>query len=171
VDEHAALARHFATTSDDKFAELPWAPAADGSPILHHHSGAWAELRLEQEIEAGDHLVLIEQVTSGEVALPESAHSSTSDTASATGPPWSPDPLPPRGLGAGAQTRCSDPSVEIGEDSAVRSLIRVSAKADYAVRALLELDEAAEGAAQGRTDLRAVGRPDQVPREHYDRAP
>ena len=50
--------------------------------------------------------------------------------------------------------------------------MRVSAKADYAVRALVELAAGDEGDAdQGRGDLDRAGDPDAVPREHPLRAP
>jgi flavin reductase (DIM6/NTAB) family NADH-FMN oxidoreductase RutF len=66
---HAAVAHRFASKDDEKFAGLSWTQTRDGSPVLHEHSSAWAELRLRQEIEAGDHVVLIGEVTAGDVSL------------------------------------------------------------------------------------------------------
>ena len=49
--------------------------------------------------------------------------------------------------------------------------MRVSAKADYAIRAMIELAAAGDGPGQGRADLAVAGDPDQVPREHHGRPP
>jgi flavin reductase (DIM6/NTAB) family NADH-FMN oxidoreductase RutF len=61
--DHATVAQRFASKADDKFTALAWTPGNDGMPILDSHSVAWAECRTRQEIEAGDHLVLIAEVT------------------------------------------------------------------------------------------------------------
>ena len=47
--------------------------------------------------------------------------------------------------------------------------VRVTAKADYAVRALLELTVGRRGPGQGRADRPGPGHPAQVPREHPHR--
>jgi flavin reductase (DIM6/NTAB) family NADH-FMN oxidoreductase RutF len=65
--DHPAVAQRFASKADDKFAALAWTAGADGMPILHDHSVAWAECRTRQEIEAGDHLVLIAEVTNASI--------------------------------------------------------------------------------------------------------
>jgi flavin reductase (DIM6/NTAB) family NADH-FMN oxidoreductase RutF len=59
----ARVAHHFASKTDDKFAALNWTKSQGGTPILEEYSAAWAECRTHQEIEAGDHLVLIAEVT------------------------------------------------------------------------------------------------------------
>jgi flavin reductase (DIM6/NTAB) family NADH-FMN oxidoreductase RutF len=66
---HAAVAHRFASKDEEKFAGLAWTRTADGSPVLHEHSCAWAELEIRQEVEAGDHVILIGEVTAGDVAL------------------------------------------------------------------------------------------------------
>lgn len=65
---HSGVALHFSSKAEDKFAELAWRPGISGSPVLHEHSHAWADCRIDQEIEAGDHIVLIAEITHGAVA-------------------------------------------------------------------------------------------------------
>lgn len=64
--DFAHVAAHFASKVEDKFAELVWRAGATGHPILHEHSLAWAECLIEQEIDAGDHVVLIASVHGAE---------------------------------------------------------------------------------------------------------
>jgi flavin reductase (DIM6/NTAB) family NADH-FMN oxidoreductase RutF len=64
----SAVALHFASALDDKFAAMTWRPAANGCPVLHEHSVAWAECRTENEIEAGDHVVFVGHVEAGALA-------------------------------------------------------------------------------------------------------
>lgn len=60
--EFSAVALRFASTLDDKFAELAWRPGSNGCPVLHEHALAWAECRTENEFEAGDHVVFVGHV-------------------------------------------------------------------------------------------------------------
>jgi flavin reductase (DIM6/NTAB) family NADH-FMN oxidoreductase RutF len=55
------LSAHFASRAVDKFAGLTWAPAsaAGGAPILTTDVTAWAACQAIQEVEAGDHWVII----------------------------------------------------------------------------------------------------------------
>jgi flavin reductase (NADH) len=62
---HAALARHFASKAEDKFAELTFSTGPRGLPILHDHTVAWIECATHQEIPAGDHLIVIGEVLDG----------------------------------------------------------------------------------------------------------
>jgi flavin reductase (DIM6/NTAB) family NADH-FMN oxidoreductase RutF len=62
-----ALARRFASKADDKFGAVPWRPSPAGLPLLHDDAVAWAECSLEQEIGAGDHLILLGRVDAGGV--------------------------------------------------------------------------------------------------------
>ena len=64
-----ALAVKFAKSSDDKFAGVPWRPStvADGAPILHESSVAYAECRIVRQHDEGDHWVFIAEVEGGEV--------------------------------------------------------------------------------------------------------
>ncbi len=59
----------FASKSDDKFAGVAWQPStiAKGAPILHECAVAYAECIVVQELEAGDHWILIGRVEGGEV--------------------------------------------------------------------------------------------------------
>ncbi len=63
-----ALCALFASKAEDKFADVVWRAAASGMPVLHEESLAYAECRTEQEIEAGDHVVLIGLVVGGKPA-------------------------------------------------------------------------------------------------------
>jgi flavin reductase (DIM6/NTAB) family NADH-FMN oxidoreductase RutF len=64
------LARHFASKADDKFGVVPWRPSPAGLPILHDDSVAWAECSTDQEIGAGDHVILLGRVDAGEALRP-----------------------------------------------------------------------------------------------------
>jgi flavin reductase (NADH) len=64
---HAPVARHFASKADDKFAAAVWRPGAHGHPILHGHAVAWAECRIERELEVGDHAVIVGELLAGGV--------------------------------------------------------------------------------------------------------
>ncbi len=59
------IARLFASKEPDKFSEVAWQPAPHGMPWLHEDSIALAECTVEQEIEAGDHVVFIGRVEGG----------------------------------------------------------------------------------------------------------
>jgi flavin reductase (DIM6/NTAB) family NADH-FMN oxidoreductase RutF len=67
-----ALANLFASKEPDKFADVAWRPASNGMPWLHEDSLAYAECTTIQEVEAGDHVVLIGRVEAGEPPLPGS---------------------------------------------------------------------------------------------------
>ena len=66
ADEVATL---FASKSEDKFDNLQWQPAAadGGAPILKAQSVAYAECRVVEIHEEGDHTVLVGLVEAGEV--------------------------------------------------------------------------------------------------------
>ncbi|MBA2764158.1 MAG: flavin reductase family protein [Thermoleophilaceae bacterium] len=80
----------FASKSDDKFAQVDWEPGLGGVPRLTGDALAYAECLTEQELEAGDHLILIGLVEAGSAPDPErapilyyrSAYGSTPSTAS-----------------------------------------------------------------------------------------
>lgn len=59
----------FASKGDDKFAGVPWRPStlADGAPILHESSVAYAECRIVRQREEGDHWVFVGEVEGGAV--------------------------------------------------------------------------------------------------------
>ena len=60
------LATRFASKDEDKFSDAAWRGGVYGSPVLHDDAVAWLECRLEREIEAGDHVVLIGHVEHGD---------------------------------------------------------------------------------------------------------
>src|SRR5581483_12497630 len=57
----------FASKADDKFARVAWRSTAGGLPLLEQDILAWAEATTEQEVEVGDHVVLIARVDDGGV--------------------------------------------------------------------------------------------------------
>src|SRR5579864_38398 len=61
ASEREALARLFASKADDKFKNVLWEPAsiAEGGPVLRFDSAAHAVCRLQQELAAGDHWILV----------------------------------------------------------------------------------------------------------------
>jgi flavin-dependent trigonelline monooxygenase, reductase component len=61
----AELARLFASKRDDKFEHVVWRPSASGIPVLEHDALAWAECTTVQEIEPGDHVVLLGHLEEG----------------------------------------------------------------------------------------------------------
>jgi flavin reductase (NADH) len=59
------LARLFASKADDKFAGVAWEPGTTGMPCLREDSLAYAECATEQELEAGDHVIVTGLVVGG----------------------------------------------------------------------------------------------------------
>ena len=64
------LANLFASKEPDKFQTVSWRPASNGMPWLHTDTIAYAECRITNEVEAGDHLVFIAQVEAGQPPAP-----------------------------------------------------------------------------------------------------
>lgn len=62
------IATLFASKSDEKFKDLPWAgaPEAGGAPILRGASVAYAACRVTQVHDGGDHVIFIGSVEAGE---------------------------------------------------------------------------------------------------------
>lgn len=59
LSEHqAGLAKRFAVSGGDKFAELEWRPGPSGSPILEG-AVAWIDCEIDSEREAGDHWLVL----------------------------------------------------------------------------------------------------------------
>jgi flavin reductase (DIM6/NTAB) family NADH-FMN oxidoreductase RutF len=65
---NAHVALRFGSKAEEKFAQLAWTPGPEGQPILHDHCIAWAECRTWSEVEAGDHVIVIGEVTNGAAA-------------------------------------------------------------------------------------------------------
>jgi flavin reductase ActVB len=57
----------FASKADDKFADVAWQTTGAGLPVLHDDVLAWAECSTVQELEVGDHVLLVAQVDEGGV--------------------------------------------------------------------------------------------------------
>jgi len=55
----------FASKAEDKFARVAWRRTSSGLPLLEQDILAWAEVRTQQELEIGDHVVLIGGVEDG----------------------------------------------------------------------------------------------------------
>lgn len=67
------LARLFASKRDDKFDHVRWERTRSGMPALPDDALAWAECVTVQELEPGDHVVLLGQVEDGAGAADEDA--------------------------------------------------------------------------------------------------
>jgi flavin reductase (DIM6/NTAB) family NADH-FMN oxidoreductase RutF len=63
--DRPALGARFASAVPDRFAGVEWRPGRGGMPVLESDSLAWAECRVEQEVVAGDHVVVIARVEAG----------------------------------------------------------------------------------------------------------
>ena len=57
----------FASKEEDKFAHVSWRETDAGLPLLHEDVLAWAGCTTVHELEVGDHVVLVAEVTDGGV--------------------------------------------------------------------------------------------------------
>ena len=64
------LSNTFASKEPDKFAKVAWRPAKNGMPWLHTDSLAYAECTTVEEIDAGDHVILLARVDDGQAPAP-----------------------------------------------------------------------------------------------------
>jgi flavin reductase (DIM6/NTAB) family NADH-FMN oxidoreductase RutF len=55
----------FASKAEDKFGRVVWTTTASGLPLLHEDALAWAECATTEEIQVGDHVVLVARVLDG----------------------------------------------------------------------------------------------------------
>jgi 3-hydroxy-9,10-secoandrosta-1,3,5(10)-triene-9,17-dione monooxygenase reductase component len=62
ADSQEELARTFAISGADKFADVGWTPSPNGSPILDGGTG-WLDCDLGNEYDGGDHLIVTGHVT------------------------------------------------------------------------------------------------------------
>lgn len=67
------LANRFASKEPDKFRGVVYRASAEGLPVLHEDAIAYAVCRTDQEVDAGDHLILIGRVLEGQAPAPGSA--------------------------------------------------------------------------------------------------
>ncbi|MBL1113075.1 flavin reductase family protein [Streptomyces sp. 110] len=56
-----AVCRSLSRKSGDKFADVPWHPSPDGAPRVNG-AVAWIDCEPEQELDGGDHLIVIARV-------------------------------------------------------------------------------------------------------------
>ncbi|MBA2331251.1 MAG: flavin reductase family protein [Actinobacteria bacterium] len=70
-DGRGDLCALFASKAEDKFADVRWEPGLGGVPCLTEDALAYAECLTEEELEAGDHLILIGRVEAGSAPDPE----------------------------------------------------------------------------------------------------
>jgi flavin reductase (DIM6/NTAB) family NADH-FMN oxidoreductase RutF len=56
------LCRRFAVSGGGEFAGVSWRPAPSGAPVLDG-ALAWIDCKLERSIDAGDHLIVLGQVS------------------------------------------------------------------------------------------------------------
>jgi flavin reductase (DIM6/NTAB) family NADH-FMN oxidoreductase RutF len=61
AEAQGELCWRFAKETDDRFADVGWAPAPSGSPILDG-AIAWIDCRIEEEVDAGDHWFVLGRV-------------------------------------------------------------------------------------------------------------
>ena len=66
------LAKRFASKAEDKFADVVWEPGLGGMPCLREDALAYAECETEQELEAGDHVIITGLVVAGMAPDPAS---------------------------------------------------------------------------------------------------
>jgi flavin reductase (DIM6/NTAB) family NADH-FMN oxidoreductase RutF len=71
-DGRGELCARFASKADDKFVGVSWEPGLGGMPCLAEDALAYAECATEEELEAGDHVILIGLVESGRPPDPAS---------------------------------------------------------------------------------------------------
>ena len=60
-EEQRAISGRFASKEADKFAQVQWRPGRTGSPLIAG-TVAWLDCRTEQQVDAGDHLILVGRV-------------------------------------------------------------------------------------------------------------
>ena len=70
-DGSAELCALFASKADDKFTHVRWEPGLGGVPCLVDDALAYAECATEQELEAGDHLILTGLIEGGRAPDPQ----------------------------------------------------------------------------------------------------
>jgi flavin reductase (DIM6/NTAB) family NADH-FMN oxidoreductase RutF len=70
-DGRAELCARFASKADDKFEGVHWEPGLGGMPVLAKDGLASAECSIEEELEVGDHVILIGLIEGGRLPDPE----------------------------------------------------------------------------------------------------
>ena len=75
----------FASKVEDKFAHAAWRETASGLPLLHEDVLAWAECSTMHELEVGDHVLLVAEVTEAASSPGSSRRSCTTGARGASG--------------------------------------------------------------------------------------
>jgi len=60
-EQQRPISSRFASKQADKFAGVAWQPGETGSPLIEG-TVAWVDCRMERQIDAGDHLILLGRV-------------------------------------------------------------------------------------------------------------
>ena len=66
----AELSNRFATHSPGKWTHVAWKPTRHGMPYLHADSLAYAECRVDSEIDSGDHVIFVGRIQGGQSPAP-----------------------------------------------------------------------------------------------------
>ncbi|WP_432251664.1 flavin reductase family protein [Streptomyces sp. HNM1019] len=61
AERQDAVCRSLSRRSGDKFADVPWHPSPDGAPRVNS-AVAWIDCALEQELDGGDHVIVVARV-------------------------------------------------------------------------------------------------------------
>jgi flavin reductase (DIM6/NTAB) family NADH-FMN oxidoreductase RutF len=69
--DHEEICRLFASKADDKFSRVAWTPGLGGVPVLHEGAVAHAECLTVDELEIGDHVVVVGRVEAGSAPAPD----------------------------------------------------------------------------------------------------
>jgi flavin reductase (DIM6/NTAB) family NADH-FMN oxidoreductase RutF len=64
------LANRFASRDPDRWATVAWRPTPSGLPWLHRDTLAYAECVVVQDVEGGDHVILVGRVDGGQAPAP-----------------------------------------------------------------------------------------------------
>ena len=64
------LSNRFASREQERWTDVAWRPTPCGLPWLHADSLAYAQCSLVQEVDGGDHVILIGRVDGGQPPAP-----------------------------------------------------------------------------------------------------
>jgi flavin reductase (DIM6/NTAB) family NADH-FMN oxidoreductase RutF len=63
--EQETVSNSFASKNEDRFAHIHWTEKSTGSPIIEG-SAAWIDCKMNEQLPAGDHMILIGQIVNAE---------------------------------------------------------------------------------------------------------
>ncbi len=93
TEEQRDVSSTFASKIEDRFATVDWRPGQTGSPVLTG-AAAWLDCRMHDQVDAGDHLILIGRVVAFDYS---SANPLGFAAATTSAPGWSRRPSTGRG--------------------------------------------------------------------------